>query len=449
MAFSVALSRIGVSLVSQQGVTLSRTLLPALTQIPSSSMSSHHYSLWQTIRYKVMAEIQSDDKLKESIEAAADTGMVKKVSQIMEAVDKTKTGISTVTSDALLKIQDAVDEAQGEDKEEELIKMKKLEEKQAAQFLDKRERLQTEQESIKKKHEEEQLGVVSTALTAPSTSQVMFRSNQILEDDALTGTIKKVTALMAHLEGTDQVTEEEKKTSYFDPSIIPDDETTDMVIHEPSRLSSQIAEMKTHILESKPVQTYEHIKEKVTSSDNKAVQFSVQSARLFKKGLTKIFGETKQAKALKAIKAVDPSFKLYNLLDDLEETVIPRVLKAFHEGDKETIRFYTEREAYGHMINALQELEDKGQAIDVEVLDLKELEFRGGDFLDGYPYLIFSFKIDQTTATRDIETGTIVEGGPENVQSVYYAWAIRPMIEENRRQWKILDLGINATHGTF
>ena len=73
----------------------------------------------------------------------------------MEAVDKTKTGISTVTSDALLKvwglrdaiaiacspwsidshslsftlqIQDAVDEAQGEDKEEELIKMKKLEE---------------------------------------------------------------------------------------------------------------------------------------------------------------------------------------------------------------------------------------------------------------------------------------------------------------------------------
>lgn len=105
-------------------------------------------------------------------------------------------------------------------------------------------------------------------------------------------------------------------------------------------------------------------------------------------GVGKVFGESSQARALKAIKKEDPTFSTKVFLNELERVVIPTVLKAYSAGDMATLRQFTTgnggddvqmsslEKAYADLVGNLKELEAMGLHVEGNILDIREVDVR-------------------------------------------------------------------------
>ena len=66
----------------------------------------------------------------------------------------------------------------------------------------------------------------------------------------------------------------------------------------------------------------------------------------------------------------------------------------------------------------------QGVVSDPAVLDVGEVELVDLKFLEGHPIVVVQFTCQQLNCTRD-QFGNVVEGAPDEVQRVYYYWALQ------------------------
>ena len=67
---------------------------------------------------------------------------------------------------------------------------------------------------------------------------------------------------------------------------------------------------------------------------------------------------------------------------------------------------------------------EQGLTTDSTILDVSDVELVDLKFVDNNPVVVVQFTCQQINCTRD-RFGNTVEGGPQDVQRVYYYWALQ------------------------
>lgn len=157
-----------------------------------------------------------------------------------------------------------------------------------------------------------------------------------------------------------------------------------------------------------------------------------------------VFAETEMAQALREVRARDPSFDVVRFLASVRGDV-PAVVAAYLAGDAAALSEHcsadlVERVVAVHAAARAQVRSGGGggsggkgnttsssspfdSTPDTSVLDVGEPELVDLKFLDGDPAAVVSFTCQQINCERD-PFGNVVEGSPDDVQRVYYYWAL-------------------------
>mmetsp|Transcript_11157 Transcript_11157/g.22215 ORF Transcript_11157/g.22215 Transcript_11157/m.22215 type:complete len:368 (-) Transcript_11157:112-1215(-) len=205
----------------------------------------------------------------------------------------------------------------------------------------------------------------------------------------------------------------------------------------------------------------ERIKERIDESENPVIRFL--------RGMyDRVFAENEHAQVIRAVRETDPTFQISKFLSEMEGGRIETVLKAYLEGDEDRLRETCLEPAYDVFLASIKEREATGYQLDTNILSIDDVQFSGGTFLDDNPVLLLQFSAQQINCVRD-RLGKIVEGKEDDIQAVYYYWALcrefnneDEDVDENDESqarkgnknngthpWKVLEIVIRGRHSTI
>lgn len=157
--------------------------------------------------------------------------------------------------------------------------------------------------------------------------------------------------------------------------------------------------------------------------------------------------ESDAALAIGEIKKMDPSFNIPDLLKEMEEYMIPRVIRAFRRADLELLRSVCEDNALRNAVAEASKLQALGWFLDDRILDLAHLDFHDASFLDGnHPVVTVTFICQHVDCAKDV-SGTIVSGSESKVQAFHYVWMLRKDLECPDFNYKIVDMQVQGIAG--
>eukprot|EP00899_Mesostigma_viride_P002618 jgi/Mesvir1/12357/Mv00540-RA.1 len=174
----------------------------------------------------------------------------------------------------------------------------------------------------------------------------------------------------------------------------------------------------------------------------------------------RLFRESDSAAALRAIKQVDPEFSLPEFLLHLRSDIAP-ILRAYLEGNLEFLKRFCTEEMLQRFQGQAEVWKHEGTKVDPSVLDVADLELMALKMLGDDPIIVVSFVSQQINCVRDRD-GNIIEGAADDIQSVYYAWAMKQYtvaekhltdqgeeVETIHHEWRLRDLVVRAIHPTI
>lgn len=160
----------------------------------------------------------------------------------------------------------------------------------------------------------------------------------------------------------------------------------------------------------------ENIRERWETSDSPLVH-RIQDA------VDSLQSESDTARALREIRARDPSFDMVTFLRNLK-TDVGAVIKAYLESDEDLIREHCSPEMIERLTGIMRAQKQQGLVPDPTLLDTSEVELVDIKFLEEEPIVVVQFTCQQINCTRD-SFGNVVDGKPDEVHRVYYYWALQ------------------------
>lgn len=167
---------------------------------------------------------------------------------------------------------------------------------------------------------------------------------------------------------------------------------------------------------SKGREAAESIRERWETSDSPLVH-RIQDA------VDSLQTEGEQARALREIRARDPSFDMVAFLRGLRADV-QTVVKAYLESDEGVIREHCSPEMIERLTGIMRGQKQQGLVPDPTLLDTSEVELVDIKWLEEEPIVVVQFTCQQINCTRD-SFGNVVDGKPDEVHRVYYYWALQ------------------------
>ncbi|XP_953823.1 mitochondrial inner membrane subunit, putative [Theileria annulata] len=133
--------------------------------------------------------------------------------------------------------------------------------------------------------------------------------------------------------------------------------------------------------------------------------------------ISKLFGDTSLASALREMKRLDPSFNLPDLVELVEHVIAPHVVESYLKGDGEALKLHCGEVAFNILNTSIKERNLQKLVLDPSILILKNVELKGGmKVKEGDPWLIFNFTTQQINCLRDTK-GKVCAG---NCDVIYY-----------------------------
>lgn len=162
--------------------------------------------------------------------------------------------------------------------------------------------------------------------------------------------------------------------------------------------------------------------------------------------------ESEAQMASKLIQQRHPGFDMVAFLRGLKEDV-PIVIRAYLAGDERAIEEYCSPEMVERLTGIIKHQKDQGLVPDPTLLDASEVELVDLKMLDDDPVVVAQFTCQQINCTRDTH-GNVVEGGEEDVQRIYYYWALQmedqPYVGEDDRvhppRWRLREMLVRGMH---
>eukprot|EP00898_Chlorokybus_atmophyticus_P003730 jgi/Chlat1/4358/Chrsp29S00350 len=175
----------------------------------------------------------------------------------------------------------------------------------------------------------------------------------------------------------------------------------------------------------------------------------------------KLFGETDTAIAMKEIRRREPEFSLPEFVYQLKTEIAP-LLRSYLEGDLDTIKKWCTSEMVSRITSEVMLWKQEGAVPDSSILNVGDVELAAIKLQGGDPHIVVQFACQQINCVRDLH-GNITEGAEDDIQSVYYAWALRQDVEEVEEKlsdtgetytvvkpkWKLRDMAVRAIRATI
>jgi len=154
--------------------------------------------------------------------------------------------------------------------------------------------------------------------------------------------------------------------------------------------------------------------------------------------------ETPDAQLLRELHRIDPSFDMYDFLEDVSHHYLPEFLKAFYGGDATTLEnLCTSRYNTIVLKSEIERREKEGIVMDPTVLEVEEASVikalptgAASEYND--PGMLVACKTEVIHCLMN-KKGEIIEGGPDKVQQVQvFLIMVRQYSREtNTVQWRI------------
>ncbi|KAK7316518.1 hypothetical protein RJT34_00044 [Clitoria ternatea] len=197
-------------------------------------------------------------------------------------------------------------------------------------------------------------------------------------------------------------------------------------------------------VKSKGQEIVEDLRERYETSDNPIIH-KIQDIN------DSMFQETDAAISYKEIRQRDPYFSLPEFVGEVQEAIKP-VLNAYIKGDIETLKKYCSPELIERCKAEHNAYQSHGIFFDNKILHVSELDVRETKMMGSSPVIIVFFQTQQIYCVRD-RNGSITEGGKDTIHTVFYAWALQQMDQEERGEdgiylmWRLREMqqqGIQA-----
>lgn len=191
------------------------------------------------------------------------------------------------------------------------------------------------------------------------------------------------------------------------------------------KVSEQATKVRARVSNMK-----EDLHEKWETSDS-AVVHGIQNMQ------DSMFAETERAASMRVIRERDQGFDMVRFLLGVRAD-IPTVLKAYLTGDAATLGKHCSKEMVERLTGQYKFMTAEGQVIDSTILDTGEIELVDVKVLEGNPLVVVRFSVQQINCARD-KFGNVTEGAPDDVQRVYYLWALQQeesgIVDEVGKYW--------------
>lgn len=157
------------------------------------------------------------------------------------------------------------------------------------------------------------------------------------------------------------------------------------------------------------------------------------------------FGETEQARVVKAFKVMDPHFSQDAFLREMRAYILPEVLDAYVRGDGTTLQKWLSEASFNVWNQITKEYRDKGlyaagRVLDVRGVDIVQAKLRQPD---NQPMYVIACRAQETNYYKSLKTEEVAAGVPDQVLLSPYVMVVtripEDMDNEETHGWKILE----------
>ncbi|TIA88595.1 hypothetical protein E3P99_02495 [Wallemia hederae] len=158
-----------------------------------------------------------------------------------------------------------------------------------------------------------------------------------------------------------------------------------------------------------------------------------------------LFEENETARVTRAFKALDPDFTQDNFLIELREYIVPEVVDAYLNADKDALRRWCGEATYNVLWASMEVYLSKGLISDSKVVDIRAVEISKGQMLDNdVPVWLVIFHTQEILMFRDAKSGEVVVGAEDGVEQVAYVGVFTRVEDELEDEltggWKVIEM---------
>jgi predicted lipid-binding transport protein (Tim44 family) len=142
------------------------------------------------------------------------------------------------------------------------------------------------------------------------------------------------------------------------------------------------------------------------------------------------------ASGLDTIVAADPNFDHKHFLTGAR-AAYERIVNAFAEGDRRTLKNLLSREVYDGFEAAVGEREKRGETVESRFVSIDNAEITAAEFRGRTAQLTVRFQCKLVSVTRD-KNGNVIDGNAEKVTDVTDVWTFARDLSSRDPNWKLV-----------
>ncbi|CAK9437763.1 uncharacterized protein LODBEIA_P21410 [Lodderomyces beijingensis] len=161
--------------------------------------------------------------------------------------------------------------------------------------------------------------------------------------------------------------------------------------------------------------------------------------------VTGFFAETEQAKTVKQLKYMDPSFRLTDFQRTLTNYIVPEVVDAYIKNDSSILKEWFSEAPYNVWEAHNKQFTQQGLFSDSRILDIRGVDIVTCKMLqpNDIPVIVVSCRAQEIHLYRKAKTGEVAAGTEDTIQLSTYAMVLTRIPEEfdnkTTEGWKIVE----------
>jgi import inner membrane translocase subunit TIM44 len=157
------------------------------------------------------------------------------------------------------------------------------------------------------------------------------------------------------------------------------------------------------------------------------------------------FDENETAQVIRAMREIDPDFRLEAFTGELREYIVPEVVDAYLSADRESLKQWCGEATFNVLWATMGQYVKQGLVSDSKILDIKHVDINTGKMLENnIPVFLVTFATQELLLFRNAKTGDVVVGSENDVEQCRYAMVLTRVDTELDNEltggWKVVEV---------
>ncbi|WVQ81631.1 hypothetical protein IAT38_003755 [Cryptococcus sp. DSM 104549] len=168
--------------------------------------------------------------------------------------------------------------------------------------------------------------------------------------------------------------------------------------------------------------------------------------------LGSLFEENETAQVIRAMKTLDPNFRMDRWTGELREYIVPEVVDAYLSADRASLQAWCGEATFNVLWATMGQYVKKGLISDSKILDIKHVDVMNGKMLENnIPVFVVSFATQEQLLFRSAKTGEAIVGSENDVEQCRYAMVLTRLETELDNEltggWKVVEMARRGSKG--